>query len=60
MTSRSPRSSAHELTGVTEHPDGGWSATCKCGFWGYAGAPSKKALNARHAEHVREAGGGRR
>ena len=53
------RAPKHQLFGITEHPDGGWSGTCTCGTWGYAGAPTKSKLKAKHQDHVREAGGGR-
>jgi hypothetical protein len=51
---------AHELMGVTNHPEGGWSATCTCGRWGYAGASSKGKLKSLFEDHIKEAGGSRR
>lgn len=49
----------HKLVQITDHPDGGWSGNCSCNRWAQAGEMSLRKLRAKHAEHVREAEGGR-
>lgn len=45
----------HRLVQVTCAPEGGWSGTCTCGRWGFAGADTKQRLYDKHEQHVREA-----
>lgn len=43
----------HRLVQVTHDLAGGWSGTCTCGRWGFAGAKSKGKLKDEHDEHAR-------